>query len=702
MSEIQVAISQDFFNAFADIPRAKQKKVQEFVSKFRKKPQASGIKYEKINDAANPGYRSVRIDQEYRGIVLKPEKGNVYLLMWVDKHDDAYDWARRHKCQINPETGTLQLYEVVVGTPTAEPTAVLQEAQALLTLRDREFLRLGVPEELLSKVKALASMAELEAIKAQLPVEAFEALSFLADGIPLEEVMQEYAVPDGVAIDPEDIAVALARVPTQRRFTVVTDELELKQMLEAPLSQWRVFLHPTQRRLVERSWNGPVRVLGGAGTGKTVVAMHRARYLVKQVLKPGEKLLLTTFTRNLASDIEFNLRKICTPEQMKKIEVANIDAWVMRFLKREKQNVRIVYSDMDDYERCWQKALALQDGSLELPDSFYQDEWERVILPQRVLSQMDYFKASRIGRGVPLSRQQRAKVWPIFEEMRLQMHQANIVTLPDATFAALDLLIQKTPPYRAVIVDEAQDFGEETLRLLRSLVDAQPEGLMIVGDGHQRIYGRKSSLGKCGINIRGRGRKLRINYRTTEQIRRFATAILEGVSIDDMDDGSDTTVGYRSLVNGDIPVLKGFENEQEEAVWVVDEIERLLQQGLESQDICVVGRTISQVKTVSHELTHRSHVVHNLSRESSDDSKIPGVRLANMHRVKGLEFKVVFLVGVRDGVMPLDFALNKSDDPVEKRSAEISERALLHVAGTRAVRGLYVTWSGKPSPFIVK
>lgn len=225
---------------------------------------------------------------------------------------------------------------------------------------------------------------------------------------------------------------------------------------------------------------------------------------------------------------------------------------------------------------------------------------------------------------------------------------------------------------------------------------------MIVGDGHQRIYGRKSSLGKCGINIRGRGRKLRINYRTTEQIRRFATAILEGVSIDDMDDGSDTTVGYRSLVNGDIPVLKGFENEQEEAVWVVDEIERLLQQGLESQDICVVGRTISQVKTVSHELTHRSHVVHNLSRESSDDSKIPGVRLANMHRVKGLEFKVVFLVGVRDGVMPLDFALNKSDDPVEKRSAEISERALLHVAGTRAVRGLYVTWSGKPSPFIVK
>lgn len=697
MSELQVAISQDFFSAFADIPRAKQKKVQEFVSKFRNNPQASGINYEKINDAANAGYRSVRIDQEYRGIVLKPETGNVYLLMWVDKHDDAYAWARRHKCQIHPETGTLQLYEVTVGAELAKPTEIESASPPLLTLRDRELLRLGVPEEQLAKVKALTSLADLEAIKTQLPVEAFEALSFLADGIPLDEVMQEYAIPDGVTVDPEDIVGALERAPTQRRFTVVTDELELKQMLEAPLSQWRVFLHPTQRRLVERKWNGPVRVLGGAGTGKTVVAMHRARWLAKNVLLPGEKLLLTTFTRNLASDIEENLKKICTPEQMKQIEVTNIDAWVARFLKRERQDVRIVYSDSDNFEKCWKKALALRDSSLELPESFYQDEWEKVILPQRVLSQMDYFKASRIGRGVPLARQHRAKVWPVFEEMRLQMHQANIATLPDATFAVLDLLAEKTPPYRAVIVDEAQDFGQETLCLLRGLAKEQSDDLMIVGDAHQRIYGRKSSLGKCGINIRGRGRKLRINYRTTEQIRRFATAILDGISIDDMDEGDDSSAGYRSLVNGDAPVLKGFNSEKEEAAWVADEIERLVQQGLQPREICVVGRTAIQLKEVSRELTGRSHDVHNISRESTDDSQKLGVRLANMHRIKGLEFKVVFLIGIRDGVVPLQVALNKSDDPVERRSAEIAERALLHVAGTRAVHGLYVTWSGVKS-----
>ena len=703
MAELQVAISQDFFTAFAQIPRAKQKKVNEFVSKFRNNPQASGINYEKINDAANPGYRSVRVDQEYRGIVLKPEKGNVYLLLWVDKHDDAYVWARKHKCQVNPETGTLQLYEVVHGEFVVPPPAEEPAAEAsapLFNLRDREFLRLGVPADLLERVKALTATSQLEAMKSHLPVEAFEALSFLIDGISLEEVMEGYGIPDGVSVDPEDVALALQKTTTLRRFTVVGDDLELKQMLEAPLDQWRVFLHPTQRGLVERHWNGPVRVLGGAGTGKTVVAMHRARWLVKNVLKPDERLLLTTFTKNLASDIEANLRKICTPEQMKQIDVLNIDAWVFRFLKREHQGISIVFSDNEEYKKCWNRALSVEDGSLTLPRGFYQDEWERVILPQRVINQRDYFKASRLGRGVPLSRQQRALVWPVFEEMRIQLHQTGLTTQADATFAALDLLEKSAPPYRAVIVDEAQDFGMEVLKLLRKMAREATDDLMIVGDGHQRIYNRKASLGKCGINIRGRGRKLRINYRTTEQIRRFATAVLEGASIDDLDEDLDPTTGYRSLVNGDAPVLQGFSTEQAEAEWVAAQIETLIDQGLAAQEICVVGRTAVQLKTVKRVLQERELPVHEIKRDLVDNDQKPGVRCANMLRVKGLEFKVVFLVGVCEGVVPLSMAMNRSQDPVQQRDVEIAERALFHVAGTRAVHGLYVSWSGEKSSFI--
>jgi len=706
--ELQVAISQDFFAAFAAIPRAQQKKVNNFVSKFRNNPLAAGINYEKINDAANDQYRSVRIDQDYRGIVLKPESGNVYLLLWVDKHDAAYDWARRHRCAVNDETGSLQLYEAVHGEP--EPTVeaekqtekAAEQTNPILECRGRELLRLGVPRDRLAQVQALSSLEQLEAMKPQLPVEAFEAMCFLADGIPLDEVMAEYALPDGPAIDEQDLSAALQRPQTQRRFHVIEDELELQQMLEAPLEQWRVFLHPTQRRLVERNWNGPVRVLGGAGTGKTVVAMHRARWLVANVLGPDERLLFTTFTRNLAMDIEANLRKICSASQMKQIEVTNIDAWVRRFLKREQQPANIVYPGQDAFERCWKAAMQVADSSLDLPDSFYLDEWKQTILPQRVLDRADYFKASRVGRGVPLSRKKRAQIWPVFEEVRFQLHQAGLMTSEDGVFAAMDLLQEGkvTRPYRAAVVDEAQDLGSEAMQLIRSLVPESRDDLMIVGDGHQRIYGRKASLSRCNINIRGRGKKLRINYRTTEQIRRLAISVLEGVDFDDLDENSDSISGYRSLVDGVAPTLKGFETGDDEAEWVANKIRELTTHEYAKQEICVVGRTRTQMTGVRKMLEESGVCTRQLSRDTTDLDQADGVRLANMHRIKGLEFKVVFLVGINKGTVPLELAIASTDDPVEKQARDVNERALLHVAATRAVRKLYVTWFADASAYL--
>ena len=705
---MQIAISQDFFSAFAQVPRAQQKKINEFVSKFRSNPQSPGINYEKINDAANSQYRSVRIDRDYRGIVLKPDKGNVYLLLWVDKHDDAYDWARRHKCEINPETGSLQLYQAIhsdesIARSTSTPIARKAE-KPLLPYRDRELLKLGVPQERLEQVRALTSMSELEEIAPRLPVEAFEALCFLAEGLTLDEVMEEYAPTQAPVVDTTDLSAALSRAQTQRRFHVVEDELELKQMLEAPLELWRVFLHPSQRKLVERIWNGPVRVLGGAGTGKTVVAMHRARWLVKHVLKAGERLLFTTFTRNLAMDIEANLRKICSPEQMKQIEVTNIDAWVRRFLKQQKQPSGIVYPGQEAFEKCWSRGMQLAPGGLALPDSFFREEWQRVILPMRVMSQQEYFKASRVGRGVALSRKQRAQIWPVFEEVRFRLHQSGMMTSEDAVYLALDMLNQGAVvrPYRAAVIDESQDFGSEALRLIRALVEPEENDLMIVGDAHQRIYARQASLGNCGINIKGRGRKLRINYRTTEQIRRFATAVLSGVEIDDLDGGKDSVTGYRSLINGQSPVIQSFDSEQQESVWVADEIARLVGDGMRSQDICVVGRTSPQYRSVARELKDRRIECIEISRDAADNAETPGVRLTNMHRVKGLEFKAVFLVGIRKGIVPLDLSISETTDPVEKRMRDLNERALLHVAGTRAVHSLYVTWHGEASPLLLK
>ncbi len=716
MQSAKVAISQDFMLAFANIPRSKQKKVMDFVTKFRRDPKSPGINYEKINDAKNQDFRSVRIDQNYRGIVMKPEKGNVFILLWVDKHDAAYTWAARHTCRVHPETGTLQIYEAqtIEAAPTPPPAVTSRSAEKsisapdgdskkaspLLTCTEDQLLQIGVPEDLVAHVLSLHSAEELEKLEKKLPIESFEALYFLSEGMPWEEVYGEYSQPSKAPIDTSDIVGALERPTSQRNFHVVEDELELIEMLEAPLERWRVFLHPSQRKLVNRHWNGPVRVLGGAGTGKTVVAMHRAKWLARHVAQSAnERILFTTFTANLATDIRENLRKICSPAELDRIEVVHVDKWVSDFLRRNKYPHRIVYqSSSGEYDRIWKEALNLAPADMTFPDSFYHEEWERVILPQRVHTRADYFRAKRTGRGIALNRKQRAAIWPVFEEVRTRLHQSGLRTFEDATLDACDLLESKDIhlPYRSVIVDETQDMGPEALTLIRHLVPEDSDDLFLVGDGHQRIYRRKTTMSHCGIKIVGRSRKLRINYRTTEETRRFATAILENQPVDDLDGGIDDQSAYRSLVHGEQPVLKGFMTLEEEIAGLADVIRSLTENGSEQRDICLVARTKKLRDSYAEGLSSRGIAAYTLEQQR-DNRKADGVRIATMHRVKGLEFQVMLIAGVSAKNVPPLSAVNSTQDPVEAKQQELSERALLHVAATRSIKRLFVTWAGEPS-----
>ncbi len=677
-----------------------------FITKFRVDPFSSGINYEKINDAADSNYRSVRIGDDFRGIVLKPDTGNVYLLLWVAKHDDAYDWARRTRCNIHPETGTIQVFDATHVEPdvTIAPELKKPEASPLFhERRDRELLRLGVPEGRLELVRAVQNDEQLEALEDKLPREAFEALYMLAAGTDLDEVMRDYALPVG-PVDTTDYAAALERDSSRRRFVVVADDAELQRILDAPLEKWRVFLHPSQRRIVEWECNGPIRVLGGAGTGKTVVAMHRARWLVRDRFRNADqRVLLTTFTANLATDIQQSLEKICEPHELERIEVIHIDAWVSRFLRANRYPHRIVYSGQPAYRKLWTLALDNAPSELGLADSFYHEEWDRVILPQRVSNRMDYFRARRIGRGVALNRSQRAAIWPVFEEMHIQLQQQGLRPAEMAMQDARELIEdgKSFREYASVIVDEAQDMGPDAMKLIRALIaDERPNDLFIVGDGHQRIYRNRFALSDCGINIRGRSRKLRINYRTTEETRRFAVAVLEGQTIDDLDHGEDTNVGYRSLMHGKPPEIGLLTNEQDELDWIAERIDQLLKRDISGSDICVVARTNRLVAHYDGGLNQRGVVTRRLSRDAGDDRHREGVRLATMHRVKGLEFRYVFLAGINTGVCPLDAAVENTEDPTERRSSELNERALFHVAASRAIRRLWVSSSGAPSSFI--
>lgn len=700
----RVAIFDEFMDALVQLPREQQKKVNRFAKKFRANPTHPSINYESISTFVDPNLRTVRIDQAYRAIVLRPEEGNVYVLLWVDHHDKAMRWAERKKVRVHPETGALQVLSAEYGPLPEEPAAdtpAVAPVGLLDHVRDRELLRLGVPEEALGHVRRLRSPADVEAARAVLPPEAWEAVLWLSEGESLEEVEQAMAVHAVPDVDTQDFGAALERPASRRRFVIVDDDELLEAMLDAPLEKWRVFLHPSQRALVERSWNGPVRVLGGAGTGKTVVAMHRATYLAEHVhAGPADRLLFTTFTRNLAADIRANLAKLCTPDTLRRIEVVNLDNWVGDLLRRAGYPYEIAYWDPSRggiLKELWESTLDLAPGAEGFPDSFFREEWTNVVQAAGCASEEDYVLASRAGRGTRISRRQRKAVWPVFEAYRNALERERVREPEDALRDAAVLVRDGTiqPRYRAAIVDEAQDMSTAAFSLLRAVVPEGPNDLFIVGDGHQRIYRRNVVLAHAGVAIQGRGRRLRVNYRTTDGIRAFAVALLEGMDVSDLDLGDDSTRGYRSLLHGPPPevrILDTFDAEIQAIVGWLD--------GLTLSRTCLVARTNEQRDRYEEGLQAAGIETRRVSLNAPDDAAAPGLRLATMHRVKGLEYDNMIVAGLHETTRQLDRKLQETEDPTVRRELEQLERSLLYVALTRARQAALLTCCGPPSPWM--
>ena len=340
-----IAISSDFLTAFAALPRQVQGKVTDFINKFRNNPTAPGINYEKINNASDSKICSVRIDDTYRGIVAREKESGVYLLLWVDHHDEAYDWAKRKKCAINPSTGSVQVFDI---QEVSEPIpSVIEDFGLFAEISDTDLLALGVPEEQLTFVKSIPREDVFYKSKSAFPVDAYENLEWVINGFSVDEVLELYRASCGDSKQTGDMAEALHKPESQSAFVIVEGEDELQKIMSEPLEKWRVFLHPSQRKIVEKVYSGPARVLGGAGTGKTVVAMHRAKWLSSQ-MKGKERILFTTFTANLAADIKNSLRKICSLDEQRRIDVINLDAWVSQFLREHGYSNTIVYDDVLD------------------------------------------------------------------------------------------------------------------------------------------------------------------------------------------------------------------------------------------------------------------------------------------------------------------------------------------------------------------
>lgn len=560
--------------------------------------------------------------------------------------------------------------------------------------------RLGVPEVQLDLVRSFVNREDFYKSESAMPHDVYEHLSWLAEGFPMEEVLELVSEEQNSFAFSEDLAAALDVPTTLKSFVVVDGEDELRRIMAEPLEKWRVFLHPTQRKIVQKEYSGSARVLGGAGTGKTVVAMHRAKHLASKC-EGQQRILMTTFTANLAADIRENLRKICTLEELRRIEVIHLDAWVNQFLRESGFSAQIGYDDV--INPLWERAVLLANIDLPYETTFYEEEWNRIVIAQEALTLEKYVKATRNGRGTRLDRKKRMQVWKVFENYQNLMKENQIRDINTAMYESTKLLQSagRKPRYASIIIDEGQDFSDNAYRLIRALAgEEHPNDIFIVGDSHQRIYRNYPTLSKCGINVRGRSSILKINYRTTEEIRKHAFALLNGISFDDLDEDLDLGDKCQSLTHGEKPIVENFENANDEFDFLLREVKKLKENGVSLTDICVVARTKKLVDDYIALFIRAGIRSYAIKRNKVDDRSFDGLRVATMHRVKGLEFKYVFIAAVNNRIIPLPFAINKTDAVSEVESIT-SEKCLLYVAMTRAQKGVYITSYGRPSEFLV-
>jgi len=413
----------------------------------------------------------------------------------------------------------------------------------------------------------------------------------------------------------------------------------------------------------------------------------------------SERLLVTTYTKNLALDLDRNLNTLCG-QDAGRLDVINLHGWAKRFMASHGHSFKLIN---DSQKKQLMQDAVNQAESLDFDIAFYFDEWDHVVQCNDVTSRDSYLTVRRVGRGTPLSRKQRSAVWLVFElyrEFLDDRHQSEWADLIRET----RLFIEKqalTLPYQAVLADEVQDFTRGELKLLRAIAPTGKDTMFVVGDGHQRIYGTPVTLGSCGIEIRGRARRLKLNYRTTEQIGGQAIAILKDLEIDDLDGGLDSLKGYSALRSGPAPIIRNFDAESAEADFIKEVVGAWIEQGVPPEAICISARTHSQIDRRYTQILEGIGIASvKVEKDPEAEASKPGVRLATMHRMKGLEFSRVLLAGVQAGKMPLeagDYA-----DYASLEDHELRERCLLYVACTRARDELVITGYGTASPFVSK
>ena len=685
---LEFRIADTFTSSLAKLTSDEQKAVKTTAFDLQMNPVNPGHNFHKLDRAQDKNFWSVRVNRDIRIIVHRSKSS--LLLCYVDHHDDAYKWAEKRKLQTHPRTGAAQLVEIreqveEIRVPYYVNVEAAPPPKPLLfdKIGDDELLGYGVPSEWLADVKGADEDSILE-LADHLPAEAAEALIEIAVGgtpQPSASVSPQ--------IDPFDHPDA------QRRFRVMNDVEALERALDSPWEKWTIFLHPAQQELVEKDFNGPARVSGSAGTGKTVVALHRAVFLAGQ--NPESRVLLTTFSDSLANALREKLRHLIgsTPRLAERLEIHSLDAIARRLHKFNAGKKRLLNGD-----ELFELVAKYADGveGLRFSKAFVFEEWMQVVDAWQITTWEEYREVRRLGRKTRLAETQREILWSIFEKVNAGLVAAKTVSMAgiylDLTHS---LAANKNSPFDFVVVDEAQDIGIPQLRFLATLGGNRPNALFFAGDLGQRIFQQAFSWKSLGVDIRGRSKTLRVNYRTSHQIRMQADRLL-GPGIADVDGNEEDRSGTVSVFNGPRPAIRTFESQEDEITAVAEWLDELQQEGFEPHEIGVIVRSRNELGRAKAALG-RADIPYKLL-----DSYVQLVHnnaaLCTMYLAKGLEFKAVAVMACDDEVIPSQQRIEGVTDSADLQEVYDTERHLLYVACTRARDRLLVTSGEVASEFL--
>jgi len=577
------------------------------------------------------------------------------------------------------------------------PEGITEKEPFFGSYDDQDLIRVGVPVDSVPLVKLIKTEKELELFASDLPLLAAQSLYALHNGSSIEEVLKT-SFDTAEVIDDNDYSKALDNPITLAEFAPVESEDALRAIMEFPAAKWRVFLHPIQRQLARRNYNGAAQVIGGAGTGKTVVIVHRAKYLA-ELCGANERILVTSFNKTLTADIKKRLQEICSANELAHIDIKNVDKAAYDYA-HSKANLTIKYGK--DIEDIWQKALAATGLASKYSIDFCVDEFRDVIQEQNISLLSEYLEAQRHGRVKQFDRRSREELWNVIKKYIEICNQLKIADVDRAENILTSIIAaDKSLRYKSVLVDECQDLRAPALRMLRALAGEPHENdLYLSGDSRQRIYNSRTSLSQCGIVINNRSRNLKLNYRTTAEIYEFAYKLQEQFNYDDMNGKSIDKVKNDCVFRGSKPFIRKFNSEQEELMALIRDIRMNINQGVREQDICVMLRSTQAVTRYMNLLQNSGLRVLVCSNKQEDDENLPGVRIMTMHRSKGMEYTYVYLPCLTIEAIPPVKDIEKAKEEGNEQEVIMKESNILSVAITRAKRFVWLSFYGKPSTLL--